>query len=41
MIKCLTKQSKVRSLYIYIYQWSNLSRIKQETIKTQIEGYNL
>jgi hypothetical protein len=34
-------------IYIYIYRerererWPNLSRIKQETIKTQIEGYNL
>jgi hypothetical protein len=24
-----------------MYRWPNLSRIKQETIKTQIEGYNL
>ena len=28
-------------LFFFIYRWPNLSRIKQETIKIQIERYNL
>jgi len=42
MIKYSTKQEEGRSvIFLFFYRWPNLSRIKQETIKTQIEGYNL
>ena len=35
-------KSKISIFFIcFIYRWPNLSRIKQETIKIQIERYNL